>query len=104
GTNDYERALLLEQYLRMNYRYTNTPDNSLLSGQSDDFVDQFLFELQEGYCDYFSTAMVIMARTLGMPARWVKGFTAGINEQDQLIMSNMPYMEEDYYEPSNSGT
>jgi transglutaminase-like putative cysteine protease len=103
GSNDYERALLLEQHLRMNYMYTNTPDVSLLSGQSDDFVDQFLFELQEGYCDYFSTAMVIMARTLGMPARWVKGYTSGINEQDQFMLNNNPFLEEQY-EPSNSGT
>jgi len=102
GSNDYERALLLELYLRMNYRYTNTPDLSLLSGQSDDFVDQFLFELQEGYCDYFSTAMVIMARTLGMPARWVKGFTTGVNEQEQMMLSSMPQMEEEYV-PSSSG-
>jgi len=93
GNNDYERALLLEQHLRMNYSYTNKPDLSRLSGDSDDFVDQFLFELQEGYCDYFSTAMVIMARTLGMPARWVVGYTAGSNVMDDMYASN-PYMME----------
>lgn len=101
--NDYERALLLEHYLRSNYSYTNLPDTSLLTGQSDDFVDQFLFELQQGYCDYFSTAMVIMARTLGMPARWVKGYTAGINEAELFMMNSTPYLEEQM-EPSNSGT
>lgn len=101
--NDYERALLLEQHLRMNYAYTNLPDTSLLTGQSQDFVDQFLFELQQGYCDYFSTAMVIMARTLGMPARWVKGYTAGINEEEQLMMNSNPYFQEQW-EPSTSGT
>lgn len=101
GKNDYERALLLEQHLRMNYVYTNLPDSSRLTGSSTDFVDQFLFELQEGYCDYFSTAMVIMARTLGMPARWVKGYTAGVSEQEQMMNSTM-YMQEQM-EPVNSG-
>lgn len=101
GTNDYERALLLEQHLRMNYMYTNTPDISLLTGTSSDFVDQFLFELQEGYCDYFSTAMVIMARTLGMPARWVKGYTAGVSEQEQMRNSSMYSQEQ--MQPVNSG-
>jgi len=92
GTNDYERALLLEQYLKMNYSYTNSPDLSRIIGSSDDFVDQFLFELQEGYCDYFSTSMVIMARALDMPARWVIGYTAGVNVVEEMYMNN-PFME-----------
>jgi len=78
GTNDYDRAKLIEQYLKLNYSYNNKPDLSKLTGQSSDFVDQFLFELQEGYCDYFSTTMAVMARSLGLPARWVKGFAPGV--------------------------
>lgn len=103
GTNDYERALLLEQHLRMNYSYTNKPDLSVLSGTSDDFVDQFLFELQEGYCDYFSTAMAVMARTLGMPARWVVGYTAGSNDMEEMYANN-PYMMEQMQTADTSGT
>ncbi|WP_042159426.1 transglutaminaseTgpA domain-containing protein [Paenibacillus gorillae] len=77
ASNDYDRAKLLETYLRDNYVYTNKPDMSKLGGSSKDFVDQFLFELKEGYCDYFSTAMAVMSRSLGLPARWVKGFAPG---------------------------
>ncbi|CAM4194191.1 DUF4129 domain-containing protein [Paenibacillus alkaliterrae] len=77
GTNDYDRAKLLEAYLQLNYSYNNKPDESKLTGTSVDFVDRFLFELQEGYCDYFSTSMAVMARSLGLPARWVKGFAPG---------------------------
>jgi hypothetical protein len=40
-------------------------------------ADYFLFELQEGYCDYFSTAMVVMARAAGLPARLVIGYASG---------------------------
>ncbi len=78
ATNDYDRAKLLESYLRLNFNYNNMPDESKLTGSSADFVDQFLFELEEGYCDYFSTSMAVMARSLGLPARWVKGFAPGV--------------------------
>jgi hypothetical protein len=78
GANDYDKARLLEAYLQTNFFYNNKPDLTKLSGQSGDFVDQFLFELKEGYCDYFSTAMIVMARSLDLPARWVKGFAPGV--------------------------
>ncbi|WP_053375381.1 transglutaminase TgpA family protein [Paenibacillus sp. FJAT-27812] len=77
ATNDYDKAKLLETYLRLNYNYNNKPDETKLTGSTSDFVDQFLFELKEGYCDYFSTSMAVMARSLGLPTRWVKGFAPG---------------------------
>lgn len=67
--------MLLQQYLTSNFTYTNTPD--LTRKKSDDFVDAFLFEIQEGYCDYFSTSLVMMTRSLDIPARWVKGYAPG---------------------------
>ena len=42
-----------------------------------DFVDQFLFETNRGYCDHFSTSMVVLLRSIGIEARWVKGYTSG---------------------------
>jgi transglutaminase-like putative cysteine protease len=77
ATNDYDKAKLLETYLRLNFSYNNKPDETKLTGSTADFVDQFLFELKEGYCDYFSTSMAVMARSLGLPTRWVKGFAPG---------------------------
>ncbi|WP_168120605.1 transglutaminase domain-containing protein [Paenibacillus sp. HB172176] len=91
GASDYEKAKLLESYLSQTYTYTNKPDLSKLSGQSDDFVDQFLFELKEGYCDYFSTAMAVMARSLGMPSRWVKGFAPGSLPNTNTMPDELPY-------------
>lgn len=79
GTTLYDKVKLLEQYLSTTFKYTNTPD--LNKGKSRDFVDRFLFEIKEGYCDYYSTAMVVLTRTLGIPARWVKGYTSGVNSQ-----------------------
>lgn len=75
ATNDYDRAKLLEAYLKENYPYTNTPD--LSRQRSRDVADAFLFEIREGYCDYYSTAFVVMARSIGLPARWVKGYATG---------------------------
>lgn len=85
----YDKVKQLEQYLNKTFTYTNTPD--LSRGRSRDFVDRFLFEIKEGYCDYYSTAMVVMTRTLGIPARWVKGYSQGVNvlEQDNLGMMEM---------------
>jgi transglutaminase-like putative cysteine protease len=71
----YDKIKKIESYLSKSYPYTNTPDQS--KGKSKDFVDRFLFEIKEGYCDYYSTAMVVLSRSIGMPARWVKGYSTG---------------------------
>jgi transglutaminase-like putative cysteine protease len=76
----YEKTALLQQYLQQTFPYTNTPDVS--KRRSTDFVESFLFEVKEGYCDYYSTALVTMARSLNIPARWVKGYAPG--EQAEL--------------------
>ena len=75
GATPYDKVKLLEQFLQRTYPYTNNPDTS--KAKSKDFVDQFLFEVREGYCDYYSTTMAVMSRSIGMPTRWVKGFSSG---------------------------
>ena len=72
--SNYERARMLEAYLRHHFTYTLTPGN-LPHGV--DFVEHFLFYLQQGYCVHYATAFVTMARALGMPTRYVEGFIAG---------------------------
>lgn len=79
-TNDYDKAKRLEAFFRENYPYTNTPDVS--KQESKDVVDAFLFEIKEGYCDYFSTSFVVMARSIGLPARWVKGYASGYDPSE----------------------
>ncbi len=78
----YDKVKRIEQYLRENYPYTNKPD--LSKGRSEDFVDRFLFEIKEGYCDYFSTAMVVLVRSVGIPARWVKGYLPGMQPAEEI--------------------
>lgn len=81
----YEKTILLQQYLQSTFPYTNQPDTS--RARSKDMVESFLFDIQEGYCDYYSTALVTMARSLDIPARWVKGYAPG--EQAEIPDSVM---------------
>lgn len=97
GTNMYDKVKLLEQYMNTTFAYTNTPD--LSKGRSRDFVDRFLFEIKEGYCDYYSTAMAVMARTLGIPARWVKGYTPGANALEEEMLA----FPEELLDPDGAG-
>lgn len=72
----YDKARRIETYFSTN-GYVYETRNVAIPGRRDDYVDQFLFETKMGYCDNFSSSMVVMLRTLGIPARWVKGFTGG---------------------------
>ncbi|OAB34015.1 DUF4129 domain-containing transglutaminase family protein [Paenibacillus glacialis] len=97
----YEKITLLQTYLQTNFKYTNTPNVSLK--KSDDFVDSFLFEIREGYCNYFSTSMVMMTRSLGIPARWVKGYAPGIQPQlDEFRMMRSGQMDPGSYRVTNA--
>lgn len=74
--NLYDKANAIVSYFQYNgYRYSRT--DVAVPSKNQDYVDQFLFETKSGYCDNFSTSMVVMLRTLGIPARWVKGFSEG---------------------------
>lgn len=74
--NRYDRAKAVESYFSSTGFEYSTTDVAVPSG-NEDYVDQFLFESQLGYCDNFSTSMVVLLRSEGIPARWVKGFTGG---------------------------
>ncbi|QJC52657.1 transglutaminase domain-containing protein [Paenibacillus albicereus] len=84
ASSDYDKAKAIETYLSTTYPYTNEPD--LTKKKSADFVDSFLFEIQEGYCDYFSSAMAVLARSVGLPSRWVKGYAPGSGTIDPEAM------------------
>ena len=71
----YDKVKAIEAYLRTHYSYTLTDTSVPAAGA--DFVDQFLFEQKQGYCVHFASAMVVMLRTQGIPARYVKGFAPG---------------------------
>lgn len=72
--SEYDQAAAIESYLR-----TITYTLDLPFPPSDrDVVDYFLFDLKRGYCDYYASAMVVMARAIGLPARLITGYATGI--------------------------
>jgi transglutaminase-like putative cysteine protease len=73
-TTPDERARALERRLRHDYGYTL----ELLPAPVADPLATFLFARKKGHCEYFASAMAVMLRTLGIPARVVTGFLGGV--------------------------
>lgn len=72
----YDKANAVVDYFKTSgYRYSNI--NVGYPTGDEDYVDRFLFDTKVGYCDNFSTSMVMMMRSIGVPTRWVKGFSPG---------------------------
>jgi len=70
--NRYDRARAIERWLKT-FDYTR----QLPATARETTLHHFLFERRAGHCEYFSTAMVVMLRTLGIEARNVNGFLGG---------------------------
>jgi transglutaminase-like putative cysteine protease len=69
----YAKALAIEDYLRkLSYSYVVRP----LPGGGD-AVEQFLFDMRQGYCTYYASSMAVMARIVGIPARVAIGYATG---------------------------
>ena len=68
-----EKARLIEWHLRTEYRY----DLASSSGRARYPLDNFLFESKRGHCEFYSTAMAILLRMVGVPSRNVMGFVGG---------------------------
>jgi protein-glutamine gamma-glutamyltransferase len=73
ATNNYDRAVVIQSYLRGNFKYTLDPPEI----EPEDPVGSFLFRSKSGYCEYFAAAMAVMLRTLNVPTRLVNGFQTG---------------------------
>lgn len=65
-------ATALSVYLAENYRYNINPP----APTSDDPMEEFLLISKEGYCVQFATALTLMMRRLGFPARYAEGYIA----------------------------
>jgi transglutaminase-like putative cysteine protease len=70
---DWEEANAIEERLRSDYRY----DLDSPSGAAPQPLLHFLFESKSGHCEFYSTAMAMLLRTLNVPTRNVTGFIGG---------------------------
>ncbi len=69
-----EQARAIENYLRDNYAYTT----ELPERETRDPLADFLFRRRKGHCEYFASAMTVMLRAIGVPARVATGFQSGV--------------------------
>ncbi|MCL2188962.1 MAG: transglutaminase-like domain-containing protein [Defluviitaleaceae bacterium] len=82
---DFARIMAIRDFLMDNFPYTLTP---VPVPRDVCFVDFFLFEGREGYCTYFASAMALMSRIAGIPARYVEGFfVPGIGRHEYAVTS-----------------
>ena len=82
----YNQAYALQSYLSRNYRYTLTPPEQ---PSNLDFVTNFLFNTHQGYCTYFASAMTVLCRMVGLPARYIEGYLAEPNENGEVIVTGL---------------
>jgi transglutaminase-like putative cysteine protease len=94
----YDRAIAIETFLR---RFPYTLD--LPQPPFDrDITDYFLFSAQRGYCDYYATAMVVLSRAAGVPARLVTGYVGGHYDENLdaiLVTANLAHTWVEIYFP-----
>ncbi len=83
-TNEYDYAAAVEKYLRANYLYQEKIN---LPPFDRDVTDYFLFQSKQGYGEYFSTAMLVLLRLNGVPAREVVGYLPGGRADDGRLVS-----------------
>jgi protein-glutamine gamma-glutamyltransferase len=96
----YDKAVAVESYLRSRYTYTL----NLTGKPGQDPLARFLFETRAGHCEYFASAMTIMLRTLGIPAREVNGFLPGEYNDlagDYIVRASDAHSWVEVYFPGN---
>lgn len=81
AANDYEKAKVIEEYLRQ-FEY----DRSVDLREEENYVDAFIFDVKKGYCVHFASAMVLMLRDAGIPARYVSGYM--FKTENDTVLSN----------------
>ncbi|MFZ2486907.1 MAG: transglutaminaseTgpA domain-containing protein [Anaerolineae bacterium] len=72
-TTPYDQAVAIEQYLR-GFTYN---DQISAPPEGVNAVNYFLFDIRQGYCDYYASSFAMLARSLGIPARVAAGYSQG---------------------------
>ena len=72
GKDPLDAATAIEAWLSTQLAYTRE-----LPGEVQDPIADFVFSRKKGHCELFSSTMVLMLRSLGVPARNVTGYYGG---------------------------
>ncbi len=86
ASTPYDKAYALQTYLSRSYRYAL--DVEVLPANVD-FVSYFLLKSKEGYCTYFASAMTVLCRMVGLPARYVEGYLAQPEDNGVAYVTGM---------------
>jgi len=109
AANDAARVRAVESWLRSHGLYTDAPPDF---GDTRSPVEAFLLDRTEGHCEYFASAMVVLVRSLGLPARIVNGFAGGhsnalggfleVAQSDAHTWVEVPYAKDGWvrYDPT----
>lgn len=96
--SDIDKLLAIESELS-SYTYTATPGQlpeDVVDAKS--FLDYFLLDSQSGYCTYYATAFVLLARAEGFPARYVQGYCVPMcGERHKTVLSSMAHAWPEVY-------
>ncbi|KUP24816.1 transglutaminase-like domain-containing protein, partial [Paenibacillus sp. DMB5] len=82
--NRYDAAAAVRSYLSSRYPYTL---DTRIPPEEADFVDDFLFTAKQGYCVHFASAMTVLLRSSGIPARYVQGYGPGTPERGRYLIT-----------------
>jgi hypothetical protein len=97
--NPYDRTIAIQNYLRQFPYTTEVP----APPTGRDVADYFLFDLKQGYCDYYATTMVVLARAAGIPARLVIGYANGTYDRERaayIVTENYAHSWVEIYFPN----
>ncbi|MEZ0327474.1 MAG: transglutaminase domain-containing protein [Fimbriimonas sp.] len=78
AANDWEKAERIKREIESRIKYNI---NSPAVPAGEDPVGYTLFDTHEAYCDIFASSMVLMARSVGIPARYATGFLPDANNR-----------------------
>lgn len=81
----YDKTLAITIYLRTEIEYTNPMPES--PPRNVDPLEWILFDLKQGFCNYYASAEVVMLRSIGIPARLAVGFAEGVYDSESRTYS-----------------
>ncbi|WP_257628067.1 transglutaminase TgpA family protein [Haloplanus salinarum] len=92
----YDTAVRVRDWLRRKPYSLNASHEA-----GEPIADQFIFEMESGYCQYYATSMVVMLRTQGIPARYVVGYAPGeaVGEDRYLVTADRGHAWVEAYFP-----
>lgn len=90
ATGRYDMVSAIEAHLKQNYTYSL---DTSVPPEGREFSDHFLFDTREGYCSHFATAMTVMLRAKGIPARYITGFAPGEPAQGEDEIYHVSYKD-----------